>query len=168
LKFPTRTRMLAYLIAILVPFVSLLRGWSLKPAHGPVRPAPDMAFIELELLYGRAADQLAPNLGNLTIAAGDVGVLGYYTNAHILDLVGINSPETLRYYPLDESLYGDFIYAVSPDLIVAELPEYLVILEIYGRYGLLKDERFVEAYELIQTLPTDIYGSDGMLIYSLK
>ncbi len=168
-KLPNTTWAIASLLVIFVSFFSLLRGWTPNPTHGPARPAPEMAFIELELLYKAAADRLAPRLTRTeTIAAGDVGVLGYYTEARILDLVGLNSPETLRYYPLEESLYGDFIYAVSPDLILDERPDYLVILEIYGRFGLLRDLRFLSAYELIETIPTDIYGSDGMLIYLLK
>ena len=48
-----------------------------------------MAFIQLELLYRQAADYLAPRLTPQSVlAAGDVGVLGYYTPARILDTVG--------------------------------------------------------------------------------
>jgi len=166
-----RVMNIVYALAFIFPLLSL-RGWTLHPGQQPDRPAPEMAWIELELLYKQAAEHLAPELAArpqpLTIAAGDVGVLGYFTDARILDLVGLNSPETLIYYPLDENFYGDFIYAISPDLIINERPDYVVILEIYGRYGLLKDERFLETYLLIETLPTQIYGSDGLLIFALK
>ncbi len=153
------------------PFALQLRGWTLHPAQPPDRPAPTMAWIELELLYKQAAQYLAPegaaNPG-ATIAAGDVGVLGYFTEDRILDLVGLNSTETLAYYPLSENVYGDFVYAISPDLIMNERPDYVVILEIYGRYGLLKDVRFLFAYQQLETIPTQIYGSDGLLIFKLK
>jgi hypothetical protein len=59
-------------------------------------------------------------------------------------------------------------YAVPPDLIVNELPDFVVILETYGRNGLLRDERFLAAYRLWRILETDIYGSRGMLIYERK
>ncbi len=157
-----------YVSVFILPLLSL-RGWTLQPAQSPDRPAPAMAWIELELLYKQAAEHLASQLDAapqpVTIAAGDVGVLGYYTDARILDLVGLSSPETLAYYPLDKKFYGDFIYAISPDLIISERPDYVVILEIYGRYGLLKEERFLATYQLIETIPTQIYGSDGLLIY---
>ncbi len=163
-----RVMNIVYVFVFILPLLSL-RGWTLHPAQPPDRPAPEMAWIELELLYKQAAERLAPSIAAapqpVTIAAGDVGVLGYYTDARILDLVGLNSPETLVYYPLDENFYGDFIYAISPDLIINERPDYVVILEIYGRYGLLKDERFLATYQLIETIPTQIYGSDGLLIY---
>jgi hypothetical protein len=46
-----------------------------------------------------------------------------------------------------------------------QLPEYIVILEVYGRNGLLKDADFKQTYTLLEKIPTDIYGSDGMLIF---
>jgi hypothetical protein len=98
------------------------------------------------------------------LAAGDVGVMGYYTPAKILDTVGLNSEEALRYYPLDPRFYV-INYAVAPDLIVDQKPDYVVILEVYGRNGLLKDARFQNFYALQQSVPTDLYGSDGMLVY---
>ena len=142
-----------------------LHGWTLHPDHGPDRPAPEMAFIRLELLYEQAAldliDQIAPGQ---VLAAGDVGALGYYTGARILDTVGLISPQSVAYYPLPESQYV-INYAIPPDLITDLQPDYLVLLEVYGREGLLCDPRFLDAYELLEAIPTDLYGSHGMLIY---
>lgn len=157
-------------LAILLPLLLTLRGWTLQPDHGPDRPAPEMAWFELELLYREAADQVTqrieeqPSPGLPVLAAGDVGVLGFYTPTRILDTVGLNSPQTLNYYPLDESFYA-INYAIPPDLIRDQEPDYLVILEVYGRKGLLKDAYFNEHYRLLHKIPTDIYGSDGMLIF---
>ncbi len=91
-------------------------------------------------------------------------MLGYYTPVRILDTVGLNSPISTQYYPLDADNYV-ISYAVPPDLIIDQQPDYVVILEVYGRQGLLKDPRFQQAYRLRQKIPTDIYGSDGMLIF---
>jgi len=156
-------------VLLFAPMIAgLLSEWRLHPNHGPDRPAPDMAFIKLELLYRQAAGQIAPRLtdGSL-LAAGDVGVLGFYTPARILDLVGLNSPEALEYYPLDEKYYV-INYAVAPEMILDLQPDALVILEVYGRLGLLQDARFISSYTLEQIIPTDMYGSDGMLIYWKK
>jgi hypothetical protein len=151
-----------------MPVLLSLRGWVIKPDHGLIRPAPEMAWYQLELLYRQAASRLnqeiAGHEGEITVAAGDVGVLGFYTGARILDTVGLNSPQSLRYYPLDPSYY-EINYAIPPELILDNQPEYIVILEVYGRRGLLKDPRFQESYRLIEKIPTDIYGSDGMLIF---
>lgn len=155
-------------LLLALPLLSLANAWALQPDHGPERPAPEMAYIQLELLYRQAADRVAPQLqpGDV-LAAGDVGVLGYYTGAHILDTVGLNSPQTLKYYPLPPEAYA-INYAISIDLILDEQPDWLVMLEVYGRNTLLQDARFLEAYTLVDQLPTDIYGSEGMLIYRIN
>ncbi|HQN45120.1 MAG TPA: hypothetical protein PLA25_13370, partial [Anaerolineaceae bacterium] len=120
---------------------------------------------QLELLYREAAEFVAPQMNADTVlAAGDVGVLGYYTPARILDTVGLNSEEALSYYPLDEAYYV-INYAVAPQLILDEQPDWVIILEVYGREGLLKNETFQQHYTLVKKLETDIYGSDGMLIF---
>ena len=156
------------LLLFALPLLSLLNAWQIHPDHGLDRPAPEMAYIQLELLYQQAADTVTPLLqpGDV-LAAGDVGVLGFYTGAHILDTVGLNSPQTLKYYPLDADAYV-INYAIPTELILDEAPDWLVILEVYGRNTLLQDERFVAQYELLKTLPTDIYGSQGMMVWKKK
>ncbi|MBW6475262.1 MAG: hypothetical protein K0B14_19200 [Anaerolineaceae bacterium] len=161
-------RSLLVLLIAIIPFVNLLCNWTLHPDHGPDRPAPGMAWFELELLYQKAAQIVQPFLTpNTTLAAGDVGVLGYYTQARILDTVGLNSPEALDYYPLDDKFYVTN-YAVSPDLIIDQQPELVVLMEVYGRLGLFQDPRFIEQYDLLALIPSDIYGSEGMLIFIRK
>lgn len=163
---PALLRVMTVVFIILIPMSLISRNWTLHPEHGLQHPAPDMAWYELELLYHQAAVLLEPHLGvNTVLAASDIGVLGYYTPARILDTVGLISTQALQYYPLDPKIY-EINYAIAPELILAELPDYIVILEIYGRSGLLKDPRFVEKYQLIDNIPTDIYGSEGMLIFA--
>jgi 4-amino-4-deoxy-L-arabinose transferase-like glycosyltransferase len=155
-------------VLLALAVVSTLGDWRYHPDHGPGRPAPDMAYIQLELLYEQAAEVVKPHLGpDSVLAAGDVGVLGYRTGARILDLVGLNSPQVKRYYPLDPAMYV-INYAVSPDLIMDELPDAVVILEVYGRKGLLVDSRFKDRYLMLQKIDTDMYGSDGLLIFLKK
>jgi hypothetical protein len=150
---------------IVLPLANLLSAWTWIPDHGMRHPAPKMSWYKLELLYGQAAAIVTPFVPDgKTLAAGDVGVLGYFTNARILDTVGLNSPEALPYYPLDQRYYV-INYAIAPDLIIDQSPDAVIFLEVYGRNGLLKDERFLSQYTLLEKIPTDIYGSDGMLIY---
>ena len=159
-------RIIAILIIVLIPFTLTLQDWVLQPDHDIHRPAPEMAWYKLELLYQQAAQTLPSELnpGNVLVA-GDIGVLGYSTSARILDTVGLNSIKSTDYYPLDSSYY-EINYAIPPDLIIDYLPDSIVILEVYGRKGLLLDPRFLENYTLLKKIPTDIYGSDGMLIFS--
>ncbi len=161
----TQQAALVFLIVV-APVILSLRDWTLHPDHGLDRPAPKMAWYKLELQYREAAETLRPYLtSKTTLAASDVGVLGYYTTARILDTVGLNSPEALKYYPIDPRLYVINL-ATSPELIIDVRPEYLVLLEVYGREGLFKDERFWDSYSLMQTIESDVYGSDGMLVFS--
>jgi arabinofuranosyltransferase len=142
-----------------------IRGWQLQPDHGPDAPAPEMAWIKLELLYHRVAGDLETQLRpGMVIAAGDVGVLGYFTRAQILDTVGLNSPIASTFYPLPESIYVAN-YAIPPELILAEQPDLVVFLEVYGRNGLLRDGRFLAGYRKCLEYPTDIYGSRSLLVF---
>jgi hypothetical protein len=158
---------LKYGFAILVMTLTL-NAWTIHPDHGLTRPAPKMAYVQLEELYIQAAEDLQPVLDdNDVIAAGDIGALGYFTRARILDTVGLITPVTLDYFPIAPEHYV-INYAVPSDLIIDQQPDYLVILEVYGRAGLLRDERFNEGYRLIATYPTDIYGSKAMLVFERR
>jgi hypothetical protein len=155
------------LVAVIYAATSL-NAWTLKPDHGPDRPAPKMAYIQLELLYHQVAADLRPQVrAETVIAAGDIGALGYDTNARILDTLGLISPQTLRYYPLDPSLYV-INYAMSPQLILDQRPDWLVAPEVYLRKGVLPDDQFQAQYQLVNTIPTDIYGSNGLVIFRRK
>lgn len=152
-------------ICAALAFGLTLNGWTLHPDHGLDRPAPKMAYIKLEEVYRQVAYDLQGQIRDRqTLAAGDIGVLGYYTGAHILDTVGLISPESEAFYPLPEELYITN-YAIPPGLIHQEKPDFLVLLEVYGRNGLLMDPQFLDEYGLINRIQTDIYGSDGMLVY---
>jgi len=147
--------------------LSSARNWTLAPDHGPDRPAPQMAYIRLELVYRKVAEDLQPRIRpGWTVAAGDVGVLGYLLDARILDLVGLNSPESVAYYPLPASMYAT-IYAVPPDLVLDALPEIVVLQEGHARNGLLKDRRFIDRYDLCGTYPAEVYGGNPSLIYTM-
>jgi hypothetical protein len=152
-------------IAASLALFSTLHGWTLHPDHGPNRPAPKMAYIELELLYCRAAEELQGRIGpDQVLAAGDIGTLGYYTGARILDTIGLISPKSLVYYPIPESAYV-INYAIPKELILDATPDYFVTLEVYIRNTLLDDETFTAEYLLDTRFQTDIYTSEGMLVY---
>ncbi len=157
-----------FTISFFLFFVFSLRAWTLTPDHGPQRPAPEMAWFKLEQLYTQVGNELAPEVTPQTvIAAGDIGALGYLSGARILDTLGLISPQSTRYYPLppDQLIIN---YAISADLIADYKPDYVVFLEVYGRRTLLVDPRFLAAYTLRQKIPTDIYGSDGMLVFKRR
>jgi hypothetical protein len=154
--------------AVIAAFMLTINAWTMHPDHGPDRPAPEMAYIRLETFYQQAADLLAPRLADGdTLAAGDIGVLGYQTDAHILDTVGLVTPGSAQYYPLPEEQYV-INYAIPADLIVEQRPEFIVVLEAYIRETALKNATFKEQYWLLSKLDADLYGSRGMLIFERR
>ncbi len=155
----------ALAVPVLAALALSLNAWTLHPDHGPQQPAPQMAWHLLELYYARVGQALAGQVTPATVvAAGDVGALGYYSHARILDTVGLMSPEAASYYPLPADLYV-ISYAIPPQLILDEAPDYVVLLEVYGRRGLLANTAFQQAYALESMIATDIYGSTGLLVY---
>jgi hypothetical protein len=164
LKLETIALVVLFLFAA-AALATTLNAWDLHPDHGPNRPAPEMAWFKLELLYAQAADVvLAHAAPGDTLCAGDIGVLGYRTRMHVLDTVGLVTPESTRHYPADPGIYV-INYAIPADLVLALDPGYVVILEVYGRRGLLPDPGFQARYQLLEKIETGIYGADGMLIF---
>jgi hypothetical protein len=157
-------------VLTLLALASLGNAWTWHPPGQPEdRPAPEMAWIRLEELYKEVALDLKPDLAlsGGRLAAGDIGTLGWYTGAPILDLVGLISPQAREYYPLPDEAYV-INYAVSTDLVLTERPEYIAILEVYGRETLARSDAFLELYGVWNSYPTDIYGSTAMLVYELE
>jgi hypothetical protein len=149
---------------------TLISAWTLHPDHGPDRPAPQMAWFKLEQLYRRVTLDLVANQSitpETRIAAGDIGVIGYLSGARIQDTLGLVSPEAVEYYPLPETAYV-IAYAVSTDLILDQQPDYAILLEVYVRNTLQRSEAFAERYEVYRRWPTDIYGSEGLLVYKRR
>jgi hypothetical protein len=159
---------LPFTLFTVTALVLTLNAWTLRPDHGPDRPAPEMAWFKLEQLYAQAADivRSQANPGD-TLCAGDIGVLGYQTNLHIIDTVGLVTPESSLYYPADPAIYA-INYAIPADLVLALDPDYIIILEVYGRLGLLPNSQFQARYQLLEKIETNIYGADGMLIFRRK
>lgn len=145
-----------------------LNAWTLHPDHGPDRPAPLMAWHKVELFYRQMADTLIKQYGvnaSSRIAVADIGVVGYFTNAVIIDTVGLISPSMSKYYPADPALIiPGQNYAVPPAIIHDTQPDFVVLMEAAVRYGLARDPEFTADYATIRTIPTDFYGT-GMILY---
>lgn len=166
-----RTRRVVYSLVTglgLLWLFTSARGWTLHPDHAPDRPAPVMAWHEIELLYEQMGRYLRDEVGvtaTTRVASGDIGAIGYFSRATIVDTVGLVTPELTAYYPVDSSIVASGQnYAIPPQLIYDTQPDYLVTMEGFIREGLAKEARFQAEYELILEYPTDFYGT-GMLLF---
>ncbi len=145
-----------------------LNAWRLHPTHGPDRPAPQMAWHEIELQYRHVGERLREHYGvtdATLVAAGDIGAIGYYTRARILDTVGLVTPELSAYYPVGEQYReAGASYIVPPEMLFDFEPAYFVIMRGYIHDSLYEDDEFNALYELVESIPTDYYGN-AMLVY---
>jgi hypothetical protein len=164
---PNRLLPVVGIIALAWVFTSV-SGWVLHPDHGPDRPAPDMAWHKIELYYQDIATELR-NQYHVTpttlVASGDIGVIGYFSRATILDTVGLVTPAVSKYYPIPKELIAEGQnYAIPPQLILDDQPQYLVAMESMVRLGLEQNATFKSEYKLVRDIPTDFYGK-GMYLY---
>lgn len=127
-----------------------------------------MAWHQIELYYQQIGTMLRDDYGvtaETRVASADIGAIGYFTGATIVDTVGLVTPELSRYYPVDPSLIVEGQnYAIPPQLILDAAPEYFVTMEAFVRLGLENEAAFTTNYDLLFEIPTDFYGT-GMRLY---
>jgi hypothetical protein len=148
-----------------------IHAWDLHPDHEPDRPAPNMAWHKIELLYQQVGTELREKYGvtpETRVGSADIGAIGYFSRATIVDTVGLVTPALSKYYPVSPSLIVQGQnYAIPPQLIDDTQPLYLVTMEAFVRLGLEQDPLFKTNYELLKEIPTDFYGT-GMRLYGKK
>jgi len=136
-------------------------------------PAIDWRQPLLPVGQSMAREQLMLNVGyglaaslpsGAVIAAPEIGALGYASNLHILDTVGLVSPAALRYYPLSpEQVLTD--NAIPPRLIVDQQPDVVVTLDAFAQRSLLPDAAFQRDYRLERSYPASVWQSDQLLMF---
>ncbi|GAB4506113.1 MAG: hypothetical protein Kow00123_02510 [Anaerolineales bacterium] len=143
-----------------------LLGYNLVPdAGGGWLSLRRPIWLERENLYRDVAQRLDPVVTPATlVAAPEIGAVGYYCDATILDTVGLVSPQAIPFNPVDPAL-TDSNYAVPEPLVYAFMPEYIVALEIFIRKTLLPSEKFRSLYALLMRVETRAWGTDGLLVF---
>jgi len=92
----------------------------------------------------------------------DFGIIGYQTNAPLLDLIGLVSPNSVAYYPVkDECVPPDELYVIPPQLIMDELPEWIVAGDAQMVPCFREGAWFTSTYDLA-------FSAGGARIYNIR
>jgi len=99
--------------------------------------------------YARAADWIGRNSSVTdTVAAGEIGMLGYSLDRRILDSCGLVTPEALPFNPVPVEQRGQETVVINVDFIKATRPNFVVSLAAFVDPSLLRSSWFLSAYEL--------------------
>ncbi len=131
------------------------------------------APMERLALYQRAADFMAKSQLNkqkpfATLATWEPGVLGYYLpDTRIIDLGGLVSDEALQYYPVPVGKRSRrSVWGSMPDQAVIDLqPDRVIFFDSFADNGLLKNQKFLESYRLLQFWPLKLWGGQGLFLF---
>jgi hypothetical protein len=144
---------------------ALLVLWQLPAIdwRQPLLPiGENMGREQLMLDVGYGLAESLPSTA--VIAAPEIGALGYASNLHILDTVGLVSPAALPYYPLPrEQVLTD--NAIPPRLIVDLQPDVVVTLDAFAQRSLLPDAAFQRDYRLERSYPASVWQSEELLMF---
>jgi 4-amino-4-deoxy-L-arabinose transferase-like glycosyltransferase len=122
--------------------------------------------VARESHYRELAADYADRWGPTTlVAAPEIGALGYFSEARILDTVGLVSPAAARYYPLPVAMLAASDNAVAPRLIEDSTPDYVVSLDQFVISSLDPDPWFQANYRLVERRVVHIFTSDTLLVY---
>jgi len=122
-------------------------------------------------LYKHAAEYLNQSKKTRafsTLATWEPGVLGYYLpETEIIDLGGLISDETLKYYPVP---VGDRtrrpVWGSIPTEAVLELkPDRVIFFDCFADNGLLKNQKFLQSYKLVHFWPLELWDGQGLFLF---
>jgi hypothetical protein len=125
--------------------------------------APDYQLTAREGGYVRTCRWLAPRLGpRAVIAAPEIGAVGYFCGARILDTVGLVTPGMDGYNARNPR------GGVPLALVMDRRPDYVVGLGVFVRDTLLPDAAFRRAYRQVVLFDDPAWDSRGVYVFARR
>jgi hypothetical protein len=122
--------------------------------------------------YARIGKYLsAVTSGAESLAAPEVGALGYYFNGRVIDACGLVSPEIIPFLPVPaDQRAGPAVGAISVEMVQATDPDWVVSMPIFMRESLLRSDWFTAHYELAMTVALDkvTFDSSNVLVFKRR
>jgi len=144
---------------------------------GPEVMAEPISIMHLEddptRLRTDAYRQAAESLNRLaeaheSLAAPEVGALGYYYRGRVLDACGLVSPEALPFLPVPaeqrvQAMFG----AISEGFVKATSPRWVVTMPVFAARSLFVSEWFKNQYTPVLEIPLArrCWGSRSVLVF---
>lgn len=166
---PRSVQTLGLLVFATILFSTQFSGLTLRrDAAGRLAVAP-IPFDDAQREHGYeiACRHLAPHLTPSTVvASSEIGTLGYYCHATIMDVAGLVTRGMDRYYPVPLSqVVPGSVYAIPPRLIDDSMPMYVISHEVLMRNSLLTDATFRRRYVQVDHIDSTLWGSRGLLVF---
>jgi hypothetical protein len=139
------------LTTVLVSLVFHLRPskWSLM-THG----ATNADAAERMAAYRRTAGWIETHSdASDSVAAPEIGVLGYLLDRRMLDACGLVTPEALAYFPIPYEQRGDQPGVISVEFVRGTTPDFVVTLPVHASRSLLVSPWFASSYEKVHDEP---------------
>ena len=103
-----------------------------------------------------------------SVAASEMGALGFYFKGKVLDGNGLVSPEALPFLPVPaEQRLSPRTGALSVDFVRATMPEWVVTMQVFSCKSLDVSDWFKANYKLVRSvaLPRETFGNKDIQIY---
>jgi hypothetical protein len=142
----TATLLVVILIAIQIGTVY---DYSLTHHQSPWTTARERAYIEVSDWLRKNTDEHA------TVAALEIGTLGYYSNRSIVDLLGLATPAAISNVKIGDS--GRTITELSPDYVVVQNRAGENTLDVPGSEALVFLGRSFANYRSVERFTTERY-----------
>lgn len=135
-------------------------GWHLR-ALGPYHR--ENLYIEAARYYSA---EIKPGQ---SVLAPEFGAFGYYSPARMISSIGHVNPEVFKYLPVPREELGPYINnGISMAMVDGLKPDYILSLETFIRFGLLRHPEFFEKYDQIFFADSPVFGSKGLYLFRRK
>jgi hypothetical protein len=106
-----------------------------------------------------------------SIAASEMGALGFYFKGRIFDANGLVSPEAMPFLPVPSAQrLSPEVGAISVDFVKATDPDWVVTMHVFACKSLETSDWFKHRYDLVRSFPLrlETFGDRDIQVYRRK